>query len=132
MRVHKRYLPFVAGGLWLLVGLFLDLRGILWWRPWKDPLSGVLALGLFGLSFLFATRVLFRVARRNLTYLSTLPERVSFLAFQPPRSWFLMGCMILLGILLRHSPLPREFLGALYFLMGTALILTGPRFWLTA
>lgn len=72
------------------------------------------------------------MARRNLAYMATLPERVSFWAFQPPRSWILMAGMILLGVILRHSPLPRSLLGALYFLMGTALILTGPRFWLTA
>ena len=129
MRVPKRYLPFVAGGLWLAVGTGLALRGLFWWRPWRSPGAELLAVVLLPVAFLFATRILFRVARRNLAYIATLPERVSFWSFQPPRSWLLMGGMILLGITLRRSALPREWLGILYFVMGTALILTGPRFW---
>ncbi|RUM87278.1 MAG: hypothetical protein DSZ24_06480 [Thermodesulfatator sp.] len=131
MRVPKRYLPLVAGGLWLAVGVGLALRGLFWWRPWSSARSGLLLVALFPVAFLFATRILFRVARRNLAYIATLPERVTFWAFQPKRSWILMGGMIFLGIALRRSPLPREILGILYFLMGTALILTGPRFWLS-
>ncbi|QJA06308.1 hypothetical protein FVE67_05580 [Thermosulfurimonas marina] len=131
MRVPKRYLPFVAGGLWLAVGLGLAVRGLLWWRPWHSPGAELALVALLPVAFLFASRVLFRVARRNLAYIATLPERVTFWAFQPRRSWLLMGGMILLGITLRRSPLPRDLLGVLYFLMGTALILTGPRFWLS-
>ncbi len=130
MRVPKRYLPRVAGGLWLAVGLGLTVRGLLWWRPWLSAQEALLALALLPLAVLFSSKILLRVARRTLSHIRNLPEKACLFAFQPPRSWLIMGSMILLGILLRRSPLSRDLLGGLYVLMGLALSLTGPRFWI--
>ncbi len=63
-----------------------------------------------------------RIAFRNLKRLDKKPERICCFAFQPLKSYFIIAIMIVLGITLRRSSLPRPLLGFLYALMGGGLI----------
>ncbi|HFC98450.1 MAG TPA: hypothetical protein ENJ40_08355 [Thermosulfurimonas dismutans] len=130
MRVSKRYLPLVAGGLWLAVGLGLSLRGLLWiwYRGGPQELLGLLILSL-PLALVFSSRILTRTVQRTLNHIRCLPERSSLFSFQPGKQYLLALVMIALGVLLRRLPLPRDYLGGLYLWMGLSLFFSS-RFFL--
>ena len=46
----------------------------------------------------------------------------------PWRSYLLIPFMIILGVILRHSPVPRLYLAVLYLAIGTALFLSSLRY----
>lgn len=126
MRVRRQYLPYLAGGIWLTIGLGLMIRGFLWWQEnFSLSLSFIYFLALVPLAFLFSSKILAKVVHRTLSHIQKLPERACMFAFQPAKSYGLMLIMISLGVLLRHSPLPQVYLGTLYLLMGLSLFLAG-------
>ena len=129
MKINRKYLPYVAGFLWLTVGLGLMLRGLLWWKEsFEPPFMLIYGLLLIPIAYLFSSKILSQVSQRTLDHIRRLPEKVCFFAFQPTRSYLLMAIMIAIGLILRHSPLPRAFLGALYVLMGLSLSIGSSNF----
>ncbi len=129
MRIERRYLRYLAAALWLTVGLGLTVRGILWWQETLNFFSiGLYTLFILPLAYLFSSRILTRISKRNLRHIRSLPEKTCIFAFQPARSYFIMFGMIALGVALRHSPLPRSHLGGLYIFMGLSLALASLNF----
>lgn len=129
MRVKRKYLPYIAGGLWLTVGLGLMIRGFLWWQEnFSLTLSILYFVTLIPLAIIFSSKILMKVTRRTLTHIQKLPDKVCMFAFQPAKSYGIMLFMISLGILLRHSPIPHLYLGTLYLLMGLSLSLASFNF----
>ncbi len=120
--VHKKWLYWVSGFLWLAVGLMLCLRGLWWVKADGRLWAWGLYLTALLVSYFMGRFFLFRLARRNLKRLDGKPERLCCFAFQPWRSYLVIILMILLGIGLRRSDLPRIGLAAIYALMGGALI----------
>ena len=119
--VRKKWLYFVSGVLWLLVGLFFCLRAFFWLKPLALKGLGLFSLALV-LSFLVGRLGLSRIAFRNLRRLDEQPDKICCFAFQPWRSYLIIGLMILLGVTLRRSSLPRPLLGFLYAVMGGGLV----------
>jgi len=120
VKVHRRWLFFVAGASWFTVGLALCLvayhwlgRAIPFWRHLFWPtLAGSTLAAYFGLA---------RIARRNVRHIESRPEKTCFFAFQPWRSYLLILVMMSMGITLRHSSFPRTWLALIYTFMGGAL-----------
>jgi hypothetical protein len=52
-----------------------------------------------------------------------LPAKGCLFAFQAWRSYLIIGVMIGLGFVLRHSQIPKAYLAIVYFAVGGALIL---------
>lgn len=131
MRTHLA----AAAGMWTLVGLGLGLAGAIWAFRAPLPWSFLLILGGVGLGFLKGRWVLGRVAGRNADRLLRRGEGRCFFSFISWGSWGLALGMMALGWLLRHSGLPRPYIGGLYAAIGSAL-LTGSlplwRAWRTA
>lgn len=121
--VDRYWLFLCAGGLWSLVGVALCELANTWLAAikWPANLWGALAgltAGLLLYRFGFSRLVLNNIERIN-----RQPERVCLFAFQTWRSYLLILVMMSLGVLLRHSSLPRILLATLYLGMGTALTL---------
>ncbi|MBI5591127.1 MAG: hypothetical protein HY881_11660 [Deltaproteobacteria bacterium] len=118
------WLIAAAGFTWSTVGILLCRLAY----GWLDTLifrvavlSG--AAGMVGM--LVAYHFVFSaIALKNIGRLSLFPEKACFFAFQAWKSYLIIVVMVALGATLRHSPIPREYLAALYLTIGGALLLS--------
>jgi hypothetical protein len=122
--VSKYWLIALAGLMWSSVGFMLFRMSYIWlaavpWHWW-------LPLGAIGIiSAVMAHRYGFsRIALKNISRLCLLSDKICIFAFQAWRSYLLIIFMIMLGIMLRDSPLPKHFLAIIYMTIGGALFLS--------
>ncbi len=101
------------------------------------PTLGI-TLGLLGvlLAFLSYRFSCIHTAYKNLERVCKLPDPTCVFAFNSGKGHAIIALMIVLGITLRRSPIPRPFLAVLYTTMGGALLLASlhfyARLWQTA
>jgi hypothetical protein len=126
--VPKSILLLMAGLLWTGTGIMLDSLSYTWLRAadapsavWAVLIGFVLALLIHHLGFL-------RIVDKNLGRILPMKGRRCLFSFMPLKSYLLIALMISLGILLRHSPIPKLILSVVYTAIGTALILSSLRY----
>lgn len=125
--IPRRMLPVIAGTMWWFVGIMLTVMALRWLWGYNGNtlhffLSGLIAaLVIHHFGFL-------RLADRNLERISRLPVRSCVFSFISWKSYFLIVIMISLGVILRHSAIPREYLSVVYMGIGLALFLSGIRY----
>ena len=83
----------------------------------------------FGLLGVFLSLVAYRlgfsgIAKKNIDRIFLLPEKGCIFAFQAWKSYLIIVVMITLGIVLRHSPIPKHYLAIVYTTIGGALLLS--------
>lgn len=121
--VPKCWLFATCALMWSGVGAMMLMTGIGWLRP----LTTVDAAGALTGGVLLAVAAFYMgfrsIARKNIHRLRQLPERGCFFAFQAWKSYLIIAFMIALGIVLRHSPVPRICLSIVYTGIGGALLL---------
>lgn len=126
--VPKSVLLFLAGTMWLLVGIMLNSLAFSWLKS-EELNYSLLALGTGFISSLIIHHFGFlRIVDKNLGRILPMEGKRCVFSFMPWKSYILIMVMILFGILLRHSPLPRLYLSVLYIGIGTALILSSIRY----
>ncbi len=122
--VPKCLLITLAGLMWSTVGVMLCsmayywLKKVAWLTAFPLGLSGIilsLAAYLFGFS---------GIALKNINRICLLPEKGCIFAFQAWKSYLIIVFMIALGIILRHSPIPKHYLAIVYTAIGGALLLS--------
>ncbi|MCK8603450.1 hypothetical protein [Desulfoferrobacter suflitae] len=119
--VQRHWLCLLSGLSWSVMGIMLCtmaahwLSEIIWPVSLLASVAGLL-LGTCIYRFAFAP-----MARKNVERILRLPSRVCLFAFQAWRSYALILVMMLLGFVLRHSPIPRVILSVIYLTIGTAL-----------
>lgn len=126
--VPKAWLIAIAGLVWCAVGLMLCILAYTWLQPDTFGRRASLELAGIGLAFAVQHFLLARVARRNIERIEAYADRGCLFAFQAWRSYFLIIVMIGLGVLLRHSTLPRDWLAVAYLAMGGGLLLSSGRY----
>lgn len=101
----------------------LALRAAAWLG--QEPLRASLVLAAAGIGFgaVMYAAVFRGLARRNGDRISSAGERVCVFGFQTARGYVMTAAMILLGIALRHSPLPKPYLAVAYAGIGLGLFL---------
>ena len=121
-----------AAIVWAAVGTALAVRAMLWFQASERNVFGMafvaLAIGFLKGHYLFS-----RLARRNIRRiyeLSPHKEKICIFAFQAAFSYLLIMGMITLGILLRLSPIPREYLAMIYLAIGVGLLYASTQYWL--
>lgn len=126
--VSKTWLILLAGTLWLGVGFMLCKLAAIWLtsytagNPYYYSLPGILAaLVIHHFGFL-------RIADKNLDRIASLPAIQCFFSFMSWKSYLLVAFMMTLGITLRHSEMPKQYLSVLYIAIGLALILSSLRY----
>jgi hypothetical protein len=119
--VPRRWLLALAGLVWTAVGLGLGRLALGWLADVQWPWSVLLVLSGLFLGLLIHRFNFSRVARKNIERICRSNERPCLFSFQAWHSWLLVALMIALGVILRHSPLPRPVLAVLYAAIGTAL-----------
>ena len=120
----KYWLIGLAGLMWSTVGLMLCSMAYCWLK--KVDCLTALPLGLFGIILsLAAYRFGFSgIARKNINRICLLPEKGCIFAFQAWKSYLIIVVMVTLGIILRHSPIPKHYLAIVYTTIGGALLLS--------
>lgn len=134
--VPRSWLYATSGVVWSAVGFVLCAMAWHWLANFSviSPARAVV-FGLTGLALSLAGfRPMFRkIAAKNIARIETRKERTCFFAFQAWRSYGLVLFMIALGITLRHSALPKQYLAIIYTMIGSALLLASVayhvRFW---
>ena len=138
MRLNKKRLTVIAGGLWCIIGFFLVIRGVRLYQLAEMEqhatkiaitISGI-AAGLIGL--IKGKFVLSKTAQRNKNRIYKLDDPVGLQDIFSKPFYFLIPMMMGLGILLRSY---NEYLGgyivvaAIYCGIGMALIVSSRVYW---
>lgn len=130
--VTRRALLATAAAVWLLAGLMLSARAVVWLVETNSPLSAsALAVPALLLGWAKGRWVLIPLATQNIVRIHALSPhkpKICLFAFQAIQSYLLVAGMVAAGFLLRLSPMPRPLLAALYLAIGTALITASFRY----
>lgn len=128
LKIEKKHLLIVAAFVWMIAGLILFWRGVVYFRMingWPLVLLGSIIGG-----FLFFRILFVRISSRHIVRILDMEEKKHnvFLFFNL-KSYILMGIMIFLGVVLRKSDFfPLYDLSFFYFFMGIPLFLSSLRF----
>ena len=120
----KSILLLISGLMWSLVGLMLCQLALRWYilASFQDHLGFLLAGAILALPihhFGFSI-----IASRNISRIQLLNEKPCLFAFMAWWNYPLVLFMIGLGLTLRHTPIPKIYLGILYIGIGGALLLS--------
>jgi len=128
-RVHKNWFYFMGGLVWTGVGILLWSWAFYWLSMFSTTVlitygaTGIiLGLIVYKLGF-------FKVAFKNIKRICEMKERNCIFAFQKWKSYILVVFMIALGITLRHSSIPKNYLAIVYLTMGGALLFSSFHFY---
>jgi hypothetical protein len=125
----KSALLLVSGLMWSLVGLMLCQLAFRWYliASLEDHFGFLLAGAFLALAIhQFGFSI---IARRNIFRIQELQEKPCIFAFMAWWNYPLVLFMIGLGLTLRHSPIPKIYLGVLYIGIGGALFLSSVRYY---
>lgn len=120
-------LPGIAGVMWSGVGVMLTMMAVRWLsaypgHAWLFAVTGITAaLVIHHFGFL-------KVVDKNLGRISRLSPKPCAFSFISWKSYLLIIVMMSMGIALRHSPIPRQYLSVLYLGIGMALVLSSIRY----
>ena len=126
--VEKHILLLLAGFMWVVVGIMLLTFSCYWISTSQDDFSFVfigtgvaLALVIHHFGFL-------RVVDKNLRRILPMKGKKCLFSFMTWKSYVTVGFMVIIGVLLRHSSIPKPYLSILYTGIGLALILSSLRY----
>lgn len=126
--VSQTFLLFLAGIAWEGVGIMLLVLAFSW-------LSVASRMDIYlysGAGILLALLVhhfgFLKIADKNMKRILEMKGKRCFFAFFPWKSYLLIGVMIAMGAILRHSMIPKKDLAIVYIGIGLALILSSIRY----
>ena len=121
--VSRRNLYVLAGLLWTVAGLILCYRSL----EWLSTASVASGLGLEILSAIAAgglyAALFSSIVRKNIERITGLPDQVCVFAFTPWRGYGMIAFMMLLGIGIRSSDIPKIYLAVPFSIMGMTLLI---------
>ena len=121
--VNRSLLLLLSGLFWAVAALILNRFAVGWLlhHNWSEIL--IVTVGGLVLGGLIARFGFSRVVARNIERIRELPQWACLFAFQAWHSYLLIGVMISMGILLRHTHfIPRLLLATGYMGIGLALL----------
>ncbi len=69
-----------------------------------------------------------KIVDKNLDRILPMDEKKCLFAFIPWKSYLTITVMIIMGAILRHSAIPKQYLAILYTTIGLSLILSSVRY----
>lgn len=126
--VDKKILVLLAGLMWCGVGIMLMTFA----SGWLTRYDGQGKLVFYAAGYLAAIPIHFfgflKIAEKNLSRLLPLTTKKCVFSFMTWRSYIIVLIMVSMGIALRHSAIPKQYLSILYNGIGLALFLSGTRY----
>jgi hypothetical protein len=124
--VPRKIHLLLAASLWSIIGIFLMMRGMSWLTTTERLWLTIPAIIAGSLKSLF---ILDNSARKGVHRILELADGTCLGAVYSIKTWLLVLIMIGSGIVLRHSSLPKELLGAAYMTIGWALFFSSRHAW---
>jgi len=126
--VTNNLLLFLAGIVWVFVGIILLFLAFSWLLTDSDLniylfVSAGVALALLTHHFGFL-----KITDKNSKRILLMNEKKCLFAFITGKSYLIIAVMIAMGIVLRHSAIPKQYLAILYIGIGLGLILSSVRY----
>jgi hypothetical protein len=127
--VPRSLLVGLGALMWSGVGVMLCRLAYVWLTAvrWGTAFGcgGVgVAVALAAYRFSFS-----KIAQKNINRLCRLSDRACIFAFQAWRGYLVIGVMMMLGVVLRHLPLPKPYLAVVYLAVGGALLLSSRHYY---
>ncbi len=126
--VNKNVLLFLAGFMWFGVGTMLLFMAVSWLDAFH--VHGSFLFG--GIGILVALVVhhfgFLKIVDKNLGRILPMEGTRCVFSFITWKSYIMVAVMIAMGILLRHSLIPKPYLAMLYIGIGLALVLSSVRY----
>lgn len=119
----------LAEMMWTVVGSVLLSLGLHWVVQRYHGPGWAYAVPFLLLGLIKSRFVLDRVAKRTIHRIRTRGDDHCVGGFFSPVSWALIAGMMVLGQVLRASPLPRAGVGFLYVTVGSALLVSSRLLW---
>ena len=118
-----------AALMWTMVGIMLGMRGIfnMDFSSWQGYAWAAGALIIGGVKGEFVLR---KSAERAVCRILERGDGKCLGGFMSWKSWLLIASMIIMGKLLRASPLPRNPVWSVYVAVGAALAISSRFFWI--
>ena len=122
--VTKSWLIALAGLMCTAVGMTLCRLAYNWLAVINRGMAA--SLGLLGIVMAVAAYHFgfSKIAEKNIKRLRLLTETTCVFAFQTWRGYLTLGFMIILGVILRNSPIPKQYLAIIYTTIGGAIFLS--------
>ncbi len=118
----------LAAGMWIGVGFLL----LSWAYRWLHAATvhGAAILVALGIAAALAIHHFgfLKIVDKNLARILPMKDKRCLFAFMGWKSYLNVVVMIALGILLRHSPIPKPYLAVVYIGIGLALLLSSVRY----
>lgn len=126
--VEKTFLLFLSGIMWFCVGIMLNSFAIHWLIAYKSKDSYIFA-GIGFIAALFIHHFGFlKLADKNLGRISFMKDKPCIFSFMTWKSYLIVAVMVTMGITLRHSSIPKQYLSVIYIGIGLALLLSSIRY----
>ena len=126
--VDKRFLIALSGIIWSIVGIILCSLALNWLS--QTTAKNAIWLGIVGiiLSLLIHHFGFLKLVDKNIKRIISKEGKICIFAFQPWKSYLIIAIMIGMGIVLRHSSLPKPYLSVIYIGFGGAMVLSSIRY----
>ncbi len=111
-----------AAGLWTVVGLGLTTAGLAWCFGSAFPQSLLLVAAGIAAGLVKGKYVIRRLAEKNAARIIVRGDGRCLGGFLSVKTWLLVIVMMVSGMLLRRSAVPRPVLGVIYSAVGIALL----------
>lgn len=118
----------LAAGMWIGVGILLLSWAYRWLHATSMHAAAVLATAGIAAALVIHHFGFLRIVDKNLARILPMRDKRCLFAFMGWKSYLNVAVMIALGILLRHSPIPKPYLAVVYIGIGLALLLSSVRY----
>ena len=127
-RVDRKILIFISGLMWFGVGIMLMSYAESWLNNYYGKSRYLFYVAGFAVAMPIHHFGFLKLADKNIRRLLPLTVKKCIFSFITWKSYFILIIMISLGIILRHSSIPKRYLSVLYNGIGLALFLSGIRY----
>lgn len=130
--VTNRWLIVLAGATWGIVGLLLCRYSYGWLSPLQFDHAILFALVGAAISIVVHRYGMSKIARKNIDRLVAISGKKCIFGFLTWKSYAIIALMVTMGVTLRHSAVPKDYLSLLYTSMGGALLLGSIQYYRSA
>lgn len=126
--VDKKILVLIAGIMWCGVGIMLISYSVSWLSSFPGRSQFIYGFTGFLAAIMIHQFGFRRITDKNLARLLPLTEKKCLFSFMTWKSYLIVPVMVSMGIFLRNSSLPKEYLSIIYNGIGLGLFLSGLRY----
>ncbi len=126
--VDKSTLLLLAGSMWAGVGILLLRYSWSWLNAYQGKASILFAVTGTAAALLIHHFGFLRIVDSNVGRILSMEGKKCMFSFITWKSYLIATFMVVMGVALRHSPIPKHYLSIFYTGIGLALILSSVRY----